>query len=89
MKKWCIIDSAGSDEWIQAFDSKDEALAAAEVEWSCLSDHDKGRRSSYLVGLANVEPSSGFLSTGWTYAEDPETGEIDSDNYEVAKQFKR
>ena len=88
MKKWCIIDSAGSDEWIQAFDSKAEALAAAEAEWSHLSDHDKGRRSSYLVGLANVEPSSGFLSTGWSYAEDPETGEIDGDIYEVAKQFK-
>lgn len=41
------------------------------------------------MGLANVEPSSGFLSTGWTYAEDPETGEINGDIYEVAKQFKR
>ena len=87
MKKWCIIDSLifsrGLEE-ITAFNSKEETLEAAQSEWDSLSDHDKKDRDSYIVGLCNVEE---YKPGCWQYAED-ESGNIDTDIYEIAKRFK-
>ena len=87
MKKWCIVDntiSKRATEEIKAFDSKEEAINAAEIEWNLFSDHDKKDRDFYVVGLCNVEE---YKPGCWQNAED-ENGNIDADIYEIAKQFK-
>ncbi len=53
-------------------------------EWERLTNIDKERRESYIVGLANVQE---YEKDKWQFAED-ENGNIDSDIYEIAKEYK-
>lgn len=79
MIKWAIIDNCGTDEYKEVFESKEQAIEAATSEWDRLTDTDKKRRESYLVGLINVDENG-------DYYED-ENGNIDADVYEIAKEY--
>lgn len=80
MKIWAIIDNCGVDEYKEVFDSKEQALEAAEIGWNRLTDTDKKRRESYIVGLINVDDNG--------YYNEDENGNIDADIYEIAKEYK-
>lgn len=85
-KKWCIINDMTSKralEELTAFNSKEEALKEAEIEWKHLKDNDKKDKDRFTVGLCNVEE---YKTGCWQYAED-ETGNIDATVYEVAKEY--
>lgn len=86
MKKWCVIDSRitkSAIETIEAFDSKAEALAAAESAWNHMSAYDRKYTDSFVVALCNVQKEP----AGWEYAE-LDDGTIDCDWYYVAKEYK-
>lgn len=78
--KWAIIDNCGTDEYKELFDSKEQAIEAADIGWNGLTDTDKKRRDSYLVCLINVDENG-------DYNED-DNGNIDADIYEIAKEYK-
>lgn len=80
MKKWCIVTQKEYDEFIVPCNSQEEALRAAEQEWSILTDNDKKHTKSYFVGLLNLDESDNQASD--------ESGNIDITVYEVAKQWK-
>lgn len=80
MKKWCIIDNCGTDEFLTVFKNIEEALEAAENEWGRLTEHDKKRRESYIVGLVNVDENGNYL--------EDENGNVDADIYEIVKEYK-
>lgn len=72
MEKWCLIDQKNDDEYITAYESKEEALKEAEKEWNNLTEHDKKQRNSFLVGLCEMD----------------EEGNIGADIIEIAKEYK-
>lgn len=84
--KWCIINNMGkrSLETITTFNSKEDALREADIEWNSLTKSDQKNTDSYIVGLCNVEE---YEPGCWQYTED-ESGNIDADIYEVAKVYK-
>lgn len=53
--KYILIDTVNGDMFNEEFDSKDEALKAADSEWNHLSEYDKNRRDEFYV-LESVNP---------------------------------
>ena len=81
--KWCIIHYNGDLETIKAFDTKEEALAEAEHEWSHFTTYERKHTEYYIVGTCNVEE---YAPGKWQFAE-LDNGCIDSDIYVIAKEF--
>lgn len=82
MKKWCLIENFGTDEYINAFDSKENALEYAEWDFRNMTAADKKHCKSYMVALVNVEQTGNI----WSFAE-LLNGTIDCELYEIAKEF--
>ena len=58
MKKYCIIDNCETKraaQYEEVFESKEEALEAAENEWSRFTKHDKNDRDEYYVAECEVD----------------------------------
>lgn len=58
MKKYCIIDNCETRraaQYEEQFDTREEALEAAESEWSRLTKHDKNDRDEYYVAECEVD----------------------------------
>ncbi len=79
MKKWCVIDLKGSDEFLTVCENKDEALVEGERQWDSLSDSDKKKRKSFMVGLCNIDDEGNYIEL--------EDGNIDANVYEIAKEW--
>lgn len=75
MWRWAWIDAAGIDMDITPYGSKVDAMRAAEQYWQRMTKHDKGRRTTYQVGLMKFE-----LTEDGLQPEDP-------DVYDIAKDW--
>jgi hypothetical protein len=80
MKKWAVIDSTGTDEFLTVCETKEDALKEADWVWDTMTDGDKKRRTSFIVGLINVDENGDYFEN--------ENGSIDADVYEIAKSYK-
>lgn len=81
--KWCVIDERGMDNFMDAYDVKEDAIEAAEREWNKFTAHDKAERDAFYVGLCNVE----IIEGTWEFKE-MANGCIDADVYEIALKLK-
>nr|DAE83991.1 MAG TPA: hypothetical protein [Bacteriophage sp.] len=85
--KWCVVEDFSTTKMTEALivcDSKEDALKEAKYRWEHLTEQEKKSCDSFAVVLCNVNESQ-FGGEHW--AED-EQGNVDSDWYEVAKQYK-
>lgn len=53
--KYLFIDRKNSDEFIDEFNSEKEAIEAAEMNWTHLTDNEKKSREAFYV-LESVNP---------------------------------
>lgn len=47
--KYIVIDELKNDMFTEEFETKEEAVKAADEEWDRLTESDKNRRTSYYV----------------------------------------
>ena len=87
MMRWALISSYGSDEWLTVCGSKTDALRLADEEWKHMTESERQREEKFLVGLVNVQLNDGLeCDSRFTYSEIE--GRIDSDIYEILKDYK-
>lgn len=85
MFRWAVIDSDGFTEVLSVYGSKPEAIREAESIWNHFTDREKAKAERFEVGLIHVQLIDARIEK-FTYFED-ENGQIDSDVYEVAKDY--
>lgn len=47
--KYIVVDELKNDMFTEEFETKEEAVKAADEEWDRLTESDKNRRTSYYV----------------------------------------
>lgn len=78
--KWAFIWGNGFDEFVDVFDSLNEAIAAAECEWEHLTDIERGYQFRFEVSMIHVEQNA---DGDWDYFT-RDDGMCDADTYETA-----
>lgn len=58
--KYAIIDQTTDDWFVVFFDSEQEALYRADIDWNSLSQYDKDRRTAFFV-------ASVYVDEDWAY----------------------
>lgn len=79
MLKWCVIDSTKTDTFVTVCESKEDAIKKGDFQWDYLTKYDRSQRVNFCVGTCNVDTDGNFVEN--------EAGIIDSDIYEVAKDY--
>lgn len=84
MMRWALINDDGHTEDLHVYGAKADAIRDAEMYWKHLTKAEQEKTERFEVGLIHAAlTGSGVFS----YYED-ESGSIDADVYEVAKNWK-
>ena len=78
--KWAFIRGNGFDEFVDVFDTLEDAIAAADCEWEHLTDTERGYQFRFEVSMIHVQQDE---DGNWVYFT-RDDGMCDADTYDTA-----
>lgn len=71
MTKYAIIDERNDETFETFFATEEEAISAAEREWSRMSRYDRSRRNTYCVALVQLDEEYSYDVVDYDAGYDP------------------
>lgn len=89
MYRWALMRSYRTDEFLDVYGSKADAMRDAEYEWQHMTEAERESSRRFEVGLVHVQIcEKDWEGKRFQYAEIDDRGRVDGDVYEFGKDWK-